>query len=73
MKKNIQKLSALKNEAISVLSGANALVEVVKIPEVELVLTALVGYSGLLPTISAIKSKKLSPWLTKKRLLSLEN
>ncbi len=57
-KKYTEVKSALKNEAINVLSGANALVEVVKIPEVELVLTALVGYSGLLPTISAIKSKK---------------
>ena len=70
MKKNIQKLkSALKNEAINVLSGANALVEVVKIPEVELVLTALVGYSGLLPTISAIKSKKTIALANKETLV----
>ena len=72
-KKYTEVKSALKNEAIIVLSGANALVEVVKMPEVELVLTALVGYSGLLPTISAIKSKKTIAWLTKKRLLSRES
>ena len=68
-KKYTEVKSALKNEAINVLSGANALVEVVKIPEVELVLTALVGYSGLLPTISAIKSKKTIALANKETLV----
>ncbi|MFW5761703.1 MAG: 1-deoxy-D-xylulose-5-phosphate reductoisomerase [Cyclobacteriaceae bacterium] len=50
--------SALKHDNIEVLSGKNALNEVVQIPSVDLVLTALVGFSGLRPTISAIKAGK---------------
>jgi 1-deoxy-D-xylulose-5-phosphate reductoisomerase len=50
--------AALKNERIEVLSGKNALNEVVQIPSIDLVLTALVGFSGLKPTISAIKAGK---------------
>lgn len=51
-------ISALSGQNIQVLSGKEALTEVVQIPEVELVLTALVGYAGLAPTIQAIQSKK---------------
>ena len=42
----------------AVLAGADALVEVVTRPEVDIVLTALVGYAGLLPTVAAIKAGK---------------
>jgi 1-deoxy-D-xylulose-5-phosphate reductoisomerase len=41
-----------------VLAGEAALVEAVEIPEIDIVLTALVGFSGLQPTIAAIKAKK---------------
>jgi 1-deoxy-D-xylulose-5-phosphate reductoisomerase len=41
-----------------VLAGADALAEVVTRPEVDIVLTALVGYAGLLPTVAAIKAGK---------------
>ena len=43
---------------IKVYSGEKALAEVVQMDSVDIVLTALVGYSGLKPTISAIKSGK---------------
>lgn len=50
--------SALSQTSIKVLSGENALVEVVQRPEIDIVLTALVGFSGLQPTIAAIKAGK---------------
>ena len=40
------------------LAGAAALAEVVTRPDVDLVLTALVGYAGLLPTVAAIRAGK---------------
>ncbi|MBN1952963.1 MAG: 1-deoxy-D-xylulose-5-phosphate reductoisomerase [Bacteroidales bacterium] len=46
-------LSALPTK---VLSGADKLVEVVQIDELDIVLTALVGFSGLLPTIRALEA-----------------
>lgn len=49
---------ALKNEDIKVFAGADALNQVVQMDTVDLVLTAMVGYSGLLPTYNAIKAKK---------------
>jgi 1-deoxy-D-xylulose-5-phosphate reductoisomerase len=41
-----------------VLAGADALAEVVTRPEIDMVLTALVGYAGLLPTVAAIRAGK---------------
>jgi 1-deoxy-D-xylulose-5-phosphate reductoisomerase len=43
---------------ITVLAGEQAIAEVVKFEEIDIVLTAMVGYSGLLPTINAIKARK---------------
>ncbi|WP_345236944.1 1-deoxy-D-xylulose-5-phosphate reductoisomerase [Hymenobacter saemangeumensis] len=43
---------------IEVLAGAQALAEVVTRPEINIVLTALVGYAGLLPTVAAIQAGK---------------
>ncbi|MBN1926143.1 MAG: 1-deoxy-D-xylulose-5-phosphate reductoisomerase, partial [Prolixibacteraceae bacterium] len=45
-------------EGIKVLAGNDALSEVVQNDHVDMVLAAMVGYSGLLPVISAIKAKK---------------
>lgn len=42
----------------AVLAGATALAEAVTRPEIDIVLTALVGYAGLLPTVAAIRSGK---------------
>lgn len=43
---------------IKVYAGANALASVVQMDTIDMVLTALVGYSGLLPTIRAIEAGK---------------
>ncbi len=49
---------ALKNEDVKVFAGADALNQVVQMDTIDMVLTAMVGYSGLLPTYNAIKAKK---------------
>lgn len=49
---------ALVGTPVKVLAGADAIAEVVELPEVDVVVTAMVGYSGLIPTISAIKAGK---------------
>jgi 1-deoxy-D-xylulose-5-phosphate reductoisomerase len=49
---------ALKNTSIIVKAGANALCEVVEIPKLDIILTGLVGFAGLKPTIAAIKAGK---------------
>lgn len=50
--------SALSDLNIQVYHSASALVSVVESDEVDVVLTAMVGYAGLLPTIHAIKAGK---------------
>jgi len=49
---------ALWNEDIHVYCGEDALNQVVESTEVDIVLTALVGYAGLKPTIAAINAGK---------------
>lgn len=49
---------ALKNEPVKIYSGTEALNQVVQMETIDLVLTAMVGYSGLLPTYNAIKAGK---------------
>lgn len=49
---------ALKDEDIKVYAGAEAIAQVATSPRVELVVTAMVGYSGLMPTVEAIKAGK---------------
>lgn len=49
---------AIQNEDIKVYAGPDALNQVVQMDTVDMVLTAMVGYSGLLPTYNAIKAKK---------------
>ena len=49
---------ALFDEGIKVFAGADSLVQVVQMEEVDVVLTALVGYAGLRPTLSAIEAGK---------------
>ena len=51
--------AALANQPeTQVLAGAAALAEAVTRPEIDIVLTALVGYAGLLPTVAAIRAGK---------------
>lgn len=49
---------ALWNYDIKTYAGEEALAQIVEMESIDLVLTALVGYAGLLPTINAIKCKK---------------
>ncbi|MBE8714652.1 1-deoxy-D-xylulose-5-phosphate reductoisomerase [Sphingobacterium hungaricum] len=49
---------SLKNQAIEVLSGEQALCEVVTLDEIDVVLNAIVGAAGLKPTVKAIEHGK---------------
>ena len=49
---------SLSDLPIQVYAGEDALCQVVQMGPINIVLTALVGFSGLRPTISAIKAKK---------------
>lgn len=53
-----QLCEALKGTDIKVAAGAEAIAEAAAHPNIDTVVTAMVGYSGLIPTISAIKAKK---------------
>jgi 1-deoxy-D-xylulose-5-phosphate reductoisomerase len=57
--KHYEKLKeALASEDIKVYAGENALASVVQMDTIDLVVTALVGYAGLRPTIKAIECGK---------------
>ena len=58
---------ALFNEGIKVYAGADSLVQVVQMEEIDIVLTALVGYAGLRPTLSAIEAGKHIALANRKR------
>ncbi|MGK6350911.1 1-deoxy-D-xylulose-5-phosphate reductoisomerase [Parapedobacter sp. DT-150] len=50
--------TALAGQSIDVLAGSTALEDVVQYPEVDVVISALVGSAGLRPTVAAIKAGK---------------
>ncbi len=50
--------NALSDDFIKVYAGKNAIAQIVEHTDVDIVLTAMVGYAGLLPTVNAIKSGK---------------
>lgn len=50
--------AALADLPIKVWAGMDSIVQVVQSEPIDMVLTAMVGYAGLAPTISAIKAKK---------------
>lgn len=50
--------TALADLPIKVWAGMDSIVQVVQSEPIDIVLTAMVGYAGLAPTISAIKAKK---------------
>jgi 1-deoxy-D-xylulose-5-phosphate reductoisomerase len=60
---------ALSSLDIKVFAGENALASVVQMDSIDLVLTALVGYSGLKPTIKAIESGKTIALANKETLV----
>ncbi|MFA5327536.1 MAG: 1-deoxy-D-xylulose-5-phosphate reductoisomerase [Prolixibacteraceae bacterium] len=49
---------ALKDEPIKIYAGREAIQQVVEMETIDVVVTAMVGYSGLIPTINAIKAGK---------------
>ena len=60
---------ALWDHDIKVYAGADALSQVVEMPTVEIVLTALVGYAGLKPTLAAIEAGKTIALANKETLV----
>ena len=60
---------ALSDLPIKVWGGADSISQVVKDESIDIVLTAMVGYSGLAPTISAIKAKKTIALANKETLV----
>jgi len=60
---------ALWNEDVHVFAGSNALKQVVEYTEVDTVLTAMVGYAGLEPTLAAIYAKKTIALANKETLV----
>ena len=60
---------ALFGLGIKVFCGADSLEDVVEMESIDLVLNALVGYSGLKPTVRAIKSKKTVALANKETLV----
>lgn len=56
--KYAQVKEALLHEEVKVYAGPEAIAQVVTLANVDLVVAAMVGYSGLIPTIEAIKAGK---------------
>ncbi len=56
--KYLQVKDALFNEDIKVFAGSKAIADLMEITSADTILTAMVGYSGLIPTIKAIENKK---------------
>lgn len=50
--------SALKHTRVKVLCGQDELCDILALPKISLVLTAMVGYAGLIPTLAAIRAGK---------------
>jgi 1-deoxy-D-xylulose-5-phosphate reductoisomerase len=50
--------SALRSTKIKVLCGQDQLCSILEQPEISLVLTAMVGFAGLIPTLAAIRAGK---------------
>ena len=60
---------ALTGLPIEVLAGEAAIAEAVRADDIDMVVTAMVGYSGLLPTINAIKEGKTIALANKETLV----
>jgi len=56
--KYVQVKEALQTYDIKVFAGSNALEQAVTMEGIDVVLTAMVGYAGLIPTLAAIKAGK---------------
>ena len=60
---------ALANEDIKVFAGIDSVCDLVSMPSVDIVVTAMVGYAGLKPTISAVKASKTIALANKETLV----
>ena len=60
---------ALAEEPIKVFTGSSALSSVVQMESIDVVLTALVGYAGLVPTLKAIEAGKTIALANKETLV----
>lgn len=60
---------ALADTDIKVYAGADALEQIVAVDEIDMVLTALVGFSGLRPTLNAIRNRKAIALANKETLV----
>lgn len=67
--KYTQLKEALENQPIKVYAGAEALAQVVEAQPIDIVLTAMVGYAGLKPTINAIRARKTIALANKETLV----
>ncbi len=62
-------LDQLEDLPVKVYAGNDAIAQIVEMDTIDVVLTAMVGYSGLLPTIKAIKSGKTIALANKETLV----
>ncbi|MCI6644266.1 MAG: 1-deoxy-D-xylulose-5-phosphate reductoisomerase [Alloprevotella sp.] len=62
-------VTALQDTDVKVYTGAQALCDVVQQPSVDIVVTAMVGFVGLRPTIAAIEAKKTIALANKETLV----
>ncbi len=67
--KYLQLQEALADLPIKVYAGEEALCQVVQSEPIDIVLTAMVGYSGLKPTINAIRARKVIALANKETLV----
>ncbi len=64
---------ALGNLPVKIYAGNDAVAQIVEMETIDIVLTAMVGYSGLLPTINAIKAGKTIALANKETLVVAGN
>ncbi|MGI5875194.1 MAG: 1-deoxy-D-xylulose-5-phosphate reductoisomerase [Dethiobacteria bacterium] len=57
-KKALELRNRIRGEKTVILSGENSLVELSTYPDADLIVVALVGFSGLLPTLAALRKGK---------------
>ena len=59
----------LRNLPVKIYAGNDAIAQIVEMDTIDIVLTAMVGYSGLIPTINAIQSGKTIALANKETLV----
>lgn len=68
--KYAQTCEALKDHPIKVFAGVDAISQVMEFESIDIVVAALVGYAGLLPTINAIRHNKAIALANKETLVA---